>query len=130
VNIEDFHDGTPSPAGRRHHWKRIHHSRLFWVGAVLFLAAITIYVLSDDLSWRPPNAATVGEADYSSKIVGDWQGNVDGTNETVSFDSKGEFVSLVQPQGFIGRTLGQGVTGRIRGTWVIKGKPVTLRTRG
>jgi hypothetical protein len=33
--------------------RRIHHSPLFWVGAVLFLAAIAIYVVSDDLSWRP-----------------------------------------------------------------------------
>ena len=33
--------------------RRIHHSPLFWVGAVLFLAAIAIYVFSDDLSWRP-----------------------------------------------------------------------------
>lgn len=35
------------------HSRRIHHSPLFWVGAVLFLAAIAIYVFSDDLSWRP-----------------------------------------------------------------------------
>jgi hypothetical protein len=33
--------------------RRIHHSPLFWVGAVLFLVAIAIYVFSDDLSWRP-----------------------------------------------------------------------------
>ena len=33
--------------------RRIHHSPLFWVGAVLFLAAIAIYVFSDDLSWLP-----------------------------------------------------------------------------
>jgi len=32
---------------------RAGHSPLFWSGVVLFLAAITIYVLSDDLSWRP-----------------------------------------------------------------------------
>jgi hypothetical protein len=32
--------------------RRIHHSPLFWVGAVLFLAAIATYVFSDDLSWR------------------------------------------------------------------------------
>jgi hypothetical protein len=32
--------------------KPIHHSPLFWVGVVLFLAAITIYVFSDDLSGR------------------------------------------------------------------------------
>jgi hypothetical protein len=39
------------PAG--HRLRHIHHSPLFWVGVVLFLAAITIYVLTDDLSWRP-----------------------------------------------------------------------------
>jgi hypothetical protein len=33
--------------------RRIHHSPLFWLGAVLFLAAIAIYVFSDDLSWQP-----------------------------------------------------------------------------
>lgn len=33
--------------------KRIHHSPVFWVGVVLFLLAIAIYVLSDDLSWQP-----------------------------------------------------------------------------
>jgi hypothetical protein len=31
----------------------IHHSPVFWVGVVLFLLAIAIYVLSDDLSWQP-----------------------------------------------------------------------------
>jgi hypothetical protein len=31
----------------------IHHSPVFWIGVALFLAAITIYVLTDDLSWRP-----------------------------------------------------------------------------
>jgi hypothetical protein len=34
-------------------WRHVHHSPLFWVGAVLFLAAIAIYLGSDDLSWRP-----------------------------------------------------------------------------
>jgi hypothetical protein len=34
-------------------WRHIHHSPLFWIGAVLFLAAIAIYVGSEDLSWRP-----------------------------------------------------------------------------
>ena len=126
MNTENRHDGMPRPAGRRHHWKRIHHSRLFWVGAFFFLAAIAIYVLSDDLSWRPANTVSVGEAQYSSKIVGDWQGRIEGTNETISFGADGGFVSTVQPQGFIGRTLGQGVTGTIRGTWAIKGKSITL----
>ena len=34
-------------------WRRIHHSPIFWIGIVLCLAAITIYVMSDDLAWRP-----------------------------------------------------------------------------
>ncbi|HEY0219980.1 MAG TPA: hypothetical protein VGC26_09500 [Afipia sp.] len=34
-------------------WRRIHHSPAFWIGVVLCLAAIAIYLWSDDLSWRP-----------------------------------------------------------------------------
>ncbi len=34
-------------------WRRIHHSPMFWIGVVLCLSAIMIYVLSDDLAWRP-----------------------------------------------------------------------------
>jgi hypothetical protein len=41
------------PAARPRDWRRIHHSPLFWVGVVLCLAAIAIYLWSDDLSWRP-----------------------------------------------------------------------------
>jgi hypothetical protein len=46
-------DRADRPAPRRRDWRRIHHSPLFWVGVALFLAAIAIYVLSDDLAWRP-----------------------------------------------------------------------------
>ena len=73
-----------------------------------------------------PNDAAVTEREYSSKIVGDWLGKVGGTNETISFGANGEFVSLVRPGGFINATLGQGVTGTVRGTWLIKGKSITL----
>jgi hypothetical protein len=31
----------------------IHHSPIFWLGILLCLAAIAIYLWSDDLSWRP-----------------------------------------------------------------------------
>jgi hypothetical protein len=50
---EKHHHGAPRPVVRRRDWRRIHHSPLFWVGVLLFLAAITIYLLSDDLAWRP-----------------------------------------------------------------------------
>jgi hypothetical protein len=44
------HGGAPEPSLN---WRRLHHSRLFWVGLFMMLLAITIYVLSDDLAWRP-----------------------------------------------------------------------------
>ena len=34
--------------------KPIHHSPVFWLGIMLCLAAIGIYVWSGDLSWQPP----------------------------------------------------------------------------
>ena len=37
----------------RRDWRKIHHSPIFWIGVVMCLVAITIYVLTDDLSWRP-----------------------------------------------------------------------------
>jgi hypothetical protein len=46
-------EGLPKPATRRRDWRRIHHSPLFWFGACLFMAAIVVYVMSEDLSWRP-----------------------------------------------------------------------------
>jgi hypothetical protein len=53
VTRENHHGNTAKRAMRRRDWRRIHHSPLFWIGAFLFLAAIAIYVLSDDLSWQP-----------------------------------------------------------------------------
>jgi hypothetical protein len=50
---EDCQRSEPRPADQRRDWRRIHHSPLFWLGVGLCLAAIMIYVLSDDLSWRP-----------------------------------------------------------------------------
>ena len=41
------------PQNSERDWRRIHHSPMFWIGIVMCLAAIMIYVLSDDLSWRP-----------------------------------------------------------------------------
>jgi hypothetical protein len=71
-------------------------------------------------------AAPIDEKDYSTKIVGDWLGTVGDTNETIAFRSDGQFVSEVRDRGFISNTLGQGVTGTIRGTWTINGKSITL----
>jgi len=53
LSQKNHRDGGPPPAVRRRDWRKIHHSPLFWVAVFLFLAAIAIYVLSDDLSWQP-----------------------------------------------------------------------------
>ena len=73
-----------------------------------------------------PDGAAVAEADYPTRIVGNWQGQVAGDNETMSFRADGEFVSLVRSGGFIDTTLGEGVTGKILGTWTIDGRSITL----
>ena len=39
--------------GRRPYWKRAHRDWRFWVGLVFMFAAISIYVMSDDLAWMP-----------------------------------------------------------------------------
>lgn len=41
------------PHGRTPYWKRAHHDWRFWIGLILMLAAITIYVMSDDLAFLP-----------------------------------------------------------------------------
>jgi hypothetical protein len=53
MNRENNRGNTSKLAMRHRDWRRIHHSPLFWIGVFLLLAAITIYVLSDDLSWQP-----------------------------------------------------------------------------
>ena len=39
--------------GHSPYWKRAHHDWRFWVGMCLMFAAISMYVMSDDLSWLP-----------------------------------------------------------------------------
>jgi hypothetical protein len=91
-------------------------TRLFFIG-LLFACG---------LAACSPDGAAVAEADYPAKIFGNWQGEVAGENETMSFAADGGFVSLVRSDGFISTTLGQGVTGTIRGTWAITGNYTTL----
>jgi hypothetical protein len=47
------HHHEPKSPVFRPDLRRIHHSPMFWLAAFLFLLAIAIYVLSDDLSWQP-----------------------------------------------------------------------------
>jgi hypothetical protein len=45
--------GAKHVVRQKRDWKRIHHSPLFWIGVLLFIAAGAIYVLSDNLAFRP-----------------------------------------------------------------------------
>jgi hypothetical protein len=83
-------------------------------------------MLAIGLSSCAPDGAPIAESQYAAKMVGDWQGTVGDMQETISFKADGKFVSQVRPRGFISNTLGQGVTGTIRGTWTIEGKVITL----
>ena len=55
-------DNNPGNEGAKHprvhhaeqpYWKRAHHDWRFWVALFFMLAAITIYVLSDDMRFLP-----------------------------------------------------------------------------
>ena len=73
-----------------------------------------------------PEGPPIAESQYRTKLVGEWQGTVGDMKETISFRTDGGFTSQVRPRGFISNTLGQGVTGTIRGTWALQGKVITL----
>ena len=89
----------------------------------LFRAVGLIFVLC--LTSCAPDE-TIKQAQYRSKIVGDWQGTVGDDRERISFGADGNFVSQVRPRGFISNTLGQGITGVVRGKWTIDGNVVNL----
>ncbi len=72
------------------------------------------------------NTAPIAESQYRAKLAGEWQGTVGDMKETMSLRADGGFTSQVRPRGFISNTLGQGVTGTIRGTWAIQGNVITL----
>jgi len=52
-NPYDHPDNSANHHDARPYWKRAHRSVGFWVALVLMLAAMVIYVMSDDLAIRP-----------------------------------------------------------------------------
>ena len=93
----------------------------------LWTTAIAVVVLGFCVGSCANNSSTIPEADYSTEIVGRWQGTVGDLKETMSIDADGTFVCQLYPTGFIANTLSQGVKGTIRGTWEITGARVTLK---
>ena len=95
-----------------------------------WVRAIAVVVLGFCLASCANNSSTVPEAEYSTKIVGRWQGTVGDLKETMSIEGDGTFVCQLHPVGFIANTLSQRVTGMVRGTWKITGAIITLRITG
>ena len=73
------------------------------------------------------NSATVPVTEYSTKIVGRWQGTVGKLKENMSINADGTFICHLNPMGFLANTLSQGVPGTISGTWNITGSRITLK---
>jgi hypothetical protein len=57
--VKHTHQQRRDPSGGSvHHghppyWTRAHRDWRVWVGVVLMLAAMIIYLMTDDLAWRP-----------------------------------------------------------------------------
>jgi hypothetical protein len=43
-------NGEPDPGP---YWRRMHRDWRFWVGAIFMFAAVSIYILSENLAWVP-----------------------------------------------------------------------------
>jgi len=91
---------------------------------------IAVAVLGFCLASCSNNSSIVPEAEYSTNIVGCWQGTVGELKETMTINGDGTFVCQLYPTGFIANTLSQGVRGTIRGTWNITGALITLKITG
>ena len=92
--------------------------------------AIAVVVLGFCLASCANHSSTVPETEYSTKIVGRWQGAVGDLKETMSIGADGTFVCQLRPLGFIANTLSQCVPGEISGTWKITGAIIDLRITG
>lgn len=50
------HAAEHSPHGP--YWKRMHHSLFFWIAVVFILAAMTVYIMTNNLSVVPGKKAS------------------------------------------------------------------------
>lgn len=76
------------------------------------------------------NSTIIPEVEYSTKIIGSWQGTVDNSKETMSINVDSTFVCRIRPLGFLANTLSQTLPGTIHGKWKITGATITLSITG
>ena len=90
------------------------------------MQALAVAVLGVFLAACANHSSPVPEADFSTKIVGHWQGTVGDSKETMSINGDGTFICQLHPTGFIANMIYPAVPGTISGTWIITGNIVTL----
>jgi len=92
--------------------------------------ALAVVVLGISLAACANNSRPVPEADFSTKIIGRWQGTVGDERETMSISGDGTFICQLHQAGFIANMLYPVVPGTISGTWIITGNILTLNLTG
>ena len=91
-----------------------------------WVTAIAVVVIGFCVASCANKSTPVAETEYSTRIIGAWQGTVGDLKETMSLNGDHTFVCQLQPLGFLANTLSQSVAGTIRGTWEITGDAITL----
>ena len=61
--------------------------------------SLLVLIFAFNLPSCAPDGATIGEAQYAAKIVGDWQGTVGDMKETMSFNADGNSFRKYVPEG-------------------------------
>ena len=96
-------------------------------GMRIIIAVMVVFYLTACTNNSP---VIFPEAEYSTNIIGNWQGTVGDMKETMTINRDCTFVCQVHPSGFIANTLSQGETGTINGTWKISNAIITLKITG
>ena len=96
----------------------------------IWIRTIMLGVIGICLASCAKKATPVALAEYSTSIVGRWQGKVGNLRETMTIDGDGTFVCQIYPLGFLANTLSQSVAGKVSGTWNINGAVITLKITG
>jgi len=93
-----------------------------------WIMAITIFFLGCFFAGCEKRSPSVLQAEYPTKLVGNWEGTAGSVKESMFINNDGSFICKLFPTGFIANTLFQagGVTDVIHGKWKINGETITL----
>lgn len=98
--------------------------------SIAWTRTIAFIILGFCLATCTKNLTPIPKEQYSTKIIGSWQGTVGDSKEIMSINKDGTFVCKVHSTGFIANTLSQSLPGSISGTWKITGEMITLKITG